>query len=318
MIVRTVLGDIAPDDLGVTYLHEHLIIDSPLVADQLPHIHLPSVDDAVAEVDLCAAAGVGAMVDAMPCASGRHVERLAAVSERSGLHVIATTGLHTPKYYPEHRWALEGSAEVLAEMFTADITDGIDRFDYAGPAVERTGHRAGILKIATSGSTITARDRSLFEAAAMTHQRTGVPILTHCEGGEGAPEQLALLTEFGVPLTRVVLSHTDRIADPGLHKDLLSSGVNLEYDQALRQAAAEVSATAGLLAEMIGAGFAGQLMLGTDGARRTLWTTLGGSPGLAWMMTGFTAILESRGIDAKARHQLLVTNPARFLAMGAI
>jgi phosphotriesterase-related protein len=57
-------------------------------------------------------------------------------------------------------------------------------------------------------------------------------------------------------------------------------------------------------------------MLGTDGARRTLWTALGGTPGLAWLLTGFTAVLESRGIDAKARHQLLVANPARFLAMG--
>jgi phosphotriesterase-related protein len=316
VIVRTVLGDIAPDDLGVTYLHEHLIIDSPLVADRLPHIHLPSVDEAVAEVAPCAAAGAIALVDAMPCASGRHVERLAAVSERSGLHVIATTGLHTEKYYPHHRWALEASADVLAGLFTADIEDGIDRFDYTGPAIERTGHRAGILKIATSGSTITARDRSLFEAAAITHQRTGVPILTHCEEGVGAPEQLALLAEFGVPLTRVVLSHTDKIADPGLHKELLSSGVNLEYDQALRQATDGAPATAGLLAEMIAAGFLGQLMLGTDGARRTLWTTLGGTPGLAWLLTGFTAVLESRGIDAKARHQLLVANPARFLAMG--
>lgn len=315
MIVRTVLGDIAPDQLGVTYLHEHLIIDSPLVADRLPHIHLPSVDEAVAELADCTAAGVGAMVDAMPCASGRDVVRLAAVSERSGLHLIATTGLHTEKYYPGQRWALEAPAEVLADLFTADIEHGIDRFDYTGPVIERTAHRAGILKIVTSGTTITDRDRRLFEAAALTHERTGVPILTHCEEGSGAVEQLALLAELDVPLDRVVLSHTDKIADPGLHKELLSSGVNLEYDQALRQAGDEVPATAGLLADMIDAGFLGRLMLGTDGARRSLWTALGGTPGLAWLQTGFAAVLESCGIDSEARHQLYVTNPARFLAM---
>ncbi|MDH3425560.1 MAG: aryldialkylphosphatase [Acidimicrobiia bacterium] len=317
MIVRTVLGDIAPDELGATYLHEHLIIDSPLVADRLPHIRLPSADDAVAELMDCVRAGAGAMVDAMPCASGRDVMRLAAVSKRAGVHVIATTGLHTPKFYPGHRWALEASADVLAELFVADIETGIDRFDYTGPVVERTDHRAGILKIVTSGTTITERDRRLFEAAAITHERTGVPILTHCEEGVGAPEQLALLAELGVPLTRVVLSHTDKITDPTLHKELLSSGVNLEYDQALRQATDEEPATARLLAEMIAAGFLGQLMLGTDGARRTLWATLGGTPGLAWLLTGFTAILASHGIDADARRELLVANPARFLAMEA-
>ena len=317
MIVRTVLGDIAPDQLGATYLHEHLIIDSPLVADRWPHIHLPSVEDAVTEVTACVAAGAGAMVDAMPCASGRDVRRLAAVSEQSGLHVIAATGLHTDKYYPGHRWALEAPADVLAELFVADIETGIDAFDYTGPVVERTTHRAGILKIVTGGTTITGRDRRLFEAAALTHQRTGVPILTHCEEGAGALEQLALLIEVGIPPTRVVMSHTDKIADPAFHKELLSSGVNLEYDQALRQATDEQPATPALLAEMIGAGFLAQLMLGTDGARRTLWTTLGGSPGLAWLLTGFTAILDSHGIDADARRELLVANPARFLAMEA-
>ena len=51
-LVRTVLGDIAAKDLGVTYAHEHLIIDSPLVADRWPHIHLPSADEAVAEMEL--------------------------------------------------------------------------------------------------------------------------------------------------------------------------------------------------------------------------------------------------------------------------
>lgn len=317
MIIRTVLGDIAPETLGVTYMHEHLIIDSPLVADRLPHIHLPSVDEAVAELAPCAAAGAGAMVDTMPCASGRDVVRLAAVSERSGLHVLAITGLHTEKYYPGQRWALEAPAEVLAELFIADIVDGIDRFDYTGPVVERTGHRAGILKIVTRGTTITARDRRLFEAAAIAHQRTGVPILTHCEEGVGAPEQLALLSELGVPLSRVVLSHTDKIADPGFHKELLSSGVNLEYDQALRQATDEAPTTAGLLAEMISAGYLSQLMLGTDGARRTLWTALGGTPGLAWMLTGFAGVLDALGVGVGARRELLVANPARFLAMEA-
>jgi phosphotriesterase-related protein len=231
--------------------------------------------------------------------------------------VIATTGLHTEKYYPGHRWALEAPAEVMADLFTADIEQGIDRFDYTGPVVERTAHRAGILKIVTSGVALTARDRRLFEAAAITHDRTGVPILTHCEEGVGAVEQLALLAEFDVPLNRVVLSHTDKIGDPGLHKELLSSGVNLEYDQALRQAGDEAPATANLLAEMIDAGYLGQLMVGTDGARRTLWTALGGTPGLAWLLTGFAAALDAQGVDANARHHLFVANPARFLAMEA-
>ncbi|MGI9647316.1 MAG: phosphotriesterase family protein [Acidimicrobiia bacterium] len=317
MTVRTVLGDIPPADLGTTYLHEHLIIDSPFVASRLPHIHLPDPDEAVAELALCQAAGVGAMVDAMPSASGRDVARLAEVSQRSGVHVVASTGLHTEKYYPGHQWAVEPSVDTLTRLFTSEIQTGIERFGPTGPAIEHTTYRAGIIKVATGGATLTDRDRKLFEAAAAAHQVTGAPILTHCEEGEGAPGQVDLLHRLGVPLSRVVLSHTDKITDPGLHAELLSAGVNLEYDQALRQAGDEEPVTARLLAAMIEAGYLGQLMLGTDGARRSLWASLGGGPGLAWLVTGFTEVLASHGIDAAHRRELFVANPANFLSFGA-
>ncbi|NQV07783.1 aryldialkylphosphatase, partial [bacterium] len=93
--IRTVLGDVAPDDLGATYAHEHIILDSPLVEDRFPDILLNDVEAAVSELTACAAAGVGAVVDAMPSAGGRDAMRLAEASRRSGVHIIATTGLHT-------------------------------------------------------------------------------------------------------------------------------------------------------------------------------------------------------------------------------
>ena len=62
--VRTVLGDIDPGDLGATYLHEHLIIDHPLVEDRFPHI---SCHRRRPRRGAALPSG-GAMVDAMPCA----------------------------------------------------------------------------------------------------------------------------------------------------------------------------------------------------------------------------------------------------------
>jgi phosphotriesterase-related protein len=56
-------------------------------------------------------------------------------------------------------------------------------------------------------------------------------------------------------------------------------------------------------------------MLGTDGARRSLWTAYGGAPGLAWMADEYRKILEEAGIESEAQDALFVTNPARFLAM---
>lgn len=309
MNIRTVLGDVAPEALGVTYLHEHLIIDSPLVADRWPHIHLASLDEATDEAGRCAAVGVRTMVDAMPCASGRDVVRLAAISRATGVNIVASTGLHTDKYYEGHRWTREEPAEALAELFTADVSVGVDHYDYTGPTVRRTEHRAGVVKVAMLGSTPSDRDRRLFEAAAITHAATGVPILTHCEGGMGADAQMALLSDLGVPLDRVVMSHTDKVADPGYHRELLGAGVNLEYDQALREQEAARSTTVELIESMAAEGFAPQIMLGTDGARRTLWATTGGGPGLAWLYQRFGAML-----DDGLRRALFIENPARFLA----
>ena len=69
MSVRSVLGDVAPSHLGRTLVHEHLILDNELIRRDFAHIHLPSVDDAVAEVESCRKVGIGAMVDVMPAAA---------------------------------------------------------------------------------------------------------------------------------------------------------------------------------------------------------------------------------------------------------
>lgn len=313
MIVRTVLGDVDPGALGPTYAHEHFIIDSALVADHFDVMHLPSVDEACAELEPCRAAGLGAAIDAMPCAAGRDAVRLAEVSAVSKVHVVASTGLHTTTYYAHQDWAIEGSADELAALFVADVEVGIDRYDYTGPIIQRTEHRAGIVKVATMGEH-TDRDRRLFEAAAQTHRRTGAPILTHCQGGEGGLEQIALLDRYAVPPERVALSHTDKVLDPAYHRALLDTGANLVYDQALRQPPDAEPGTAWLVETLVEEGFAGQLMLGTDGARRSLWSTLGGSPGLAWLLTGFADVLRRRGVDDETLDALFVANPARFLA----
>lgn len=313
-IVRTVGGDIAPEQLGMTFMHEHLIIDSPLVAQQMPHIHLPSTDDAVTELESCVAAGVGAMVDAMPCAAGRDAARLSEISARSGVHIVAATGLHTDRYYDAHPWARESEPEVLAELFTDDITIGVDRFDNTGAVVERLDARAGIVKIATMGTELTDRDRRLFAAGVETHRRTGAPLITHCEDGTGALEQVELLDALDMPLDGVVLSHTDKVTDTGYHVDILETGVRVEYDQALRQSPDEEKGTAWLVGEMVERGYLDQIMLGTDGARRSLWTTLGGAPGLAWLASGFPGLLARFGVDPSAIEAMFVTNPSEFLA----
>ena len=232
--IRTVLGDISPDALGRCYAHEHVIIDPSYTTQLFPEILLPSVDHAVRELNDFKAAGGGAMIDCMPCDAGRNVEKLAEISRRSGVHLVAPTGLHRVRFYPEGHWRFGRSWERLAELFVEEIERGIDANDCAGPDLRRTAHRAGVLKIASDAATLDDAERAAFEAVAAAHRRTGCPVITHCEAGRGA-EQVAFLASRGVEPRHVVLSHTDRHPDPAYHRALFRTGAYVEYDRVYGQ-----------------------------------------------------------------------------------
>ena len=310
--VRTVLGDIDPSDLGITYAHEHLVIDGGRPVQMVPEFDLGDVDAMTHELEDAHALGLRSVVDAMPCDAGRNAEKLAELSRRTGIHVIAPTGLHHERYYGPAHWNHRLTVDELAELFVADVTEGIDTYDYSGPTVRRTAHRAGIIKVAGSDGGPSDRDVRVFEAAAQAHQRTGAPILTHCEGGTGAIEQLRLLADHGVALEHVALSHVDKVVDRGYHRELLSTGAFAEYDQSFRWRDGP-NGTLQLLAWMAEDGLADRIVVGMDAARRGYYRVFGGTPGLTWLVDGFRGLLDTAGMDGLL-DILLVPNPARLLA----
>ncbi len=311
--VRTVLGDIEPAAMGVTYAHEHLVIVGGKPVEISPDFLLADVDRMSAELGDAAGAGLRTAVDAMPADCGRDPAKLAELSRRSGVHIVAATGLHHEKFYDPSHWSLRATEDDLADLFVADIEQGIDAHDYSGPIVARTPFRAGIVKIAGSQDGPSGRDEPIFHAAAVAHHRTGVPVHTHCEAGTGALEQIRVLTEPGVPVDRISLSHVDKVQDRGYHRELLATGAFAVYDQAFRWGD-RANGTLDLLEAAVADGRAGQVMLGMDAARQSYYTAYGGSPGLSYLLRGFSDLLEERGIGAAIRHGLFVENPARAFA----
>ena len=315
--VRTVLGDIDPAELGVTYAHEHVIIDGGRPVLMEPDFDLGDVAAMAVEVSEAAALGLRTVVDAMPCDAGRSALKLADLSRRTGVHIVAPTGLHHDRYYGPAHWSARIGADEIATLFALDVTDGIDANDYSGPIVQRTEHRAGVIKIAGSAGGPSDRDRRIFEAAAEAHRRTGVPILTHCEGGTGALEQLRTLTDAGVPPGHIALSHVDKVVDRGYHRELLGSGAFGEYDQSFRWGGA-TNGTLQLLAWAVEDGLDGQILLGMDAARRGYYRAYGGSPGLTWLLDGFTAAMAEGGLDEAVRRRFFVDNPGRAFAFAPL
>jgi phosphotriesterase-related protein len=314
-LVRTVLGDIDPAELGVTYAHEHLILAGrPAEID--PEFDLSDVAAMAVEVREAMDHGLRSVIDAMPCDAGRNATKLADLARQTGLNIVAPTGLHHERWYGPSHWSHEVTDEELADLFVADIEEGIDANDYRGPIVRRTPHRAGVIKIAGSDGGPSPRDSHVFAAAAISHRRTGAPILTHCEAGTGALEQVTLLTDLGVDARHIVLSHVDKVVDRAYHREIVSTGAFVEYDHSFRWGDG-ANGTTTLLDWMSEDRLTGHVVLGNDAARRRYLHVFGGEPGLAWLLETFPARMGTPDI-AGLEQQLFVDNPARAFAFAEV
>jgi len=294
--VRTVLGDIAPAEMGLTYSHEHIIIEEGFVTMGNKDFILNDVGKVSEELQNFYAAGGRTVVDTMPSACGRNVVKLAAVSKNTGVHIIVPTGIHLEKYYRPNHWRYFVTEEELTGLFIRDITEGIDEYDYSCPIVKRTAHKAGLIKLATGKEKFTPHQQTIFRSVVNAHTQTGVPILTHTTDGEQAMEQVELFVKLGADVKHIVLSHLDRNKDLGYHKAVMQTGVYVEYDSHFRWKNDDDNWTYTLLEKLL-PDFSEQITVGMDMARNSYWTSYGGSPGLNYLLTNFKEQMTKRGLQ---------------------
>ena len=294
--VRTVMGDIQSEQMGLTYSHEHVVIEEGFTTMANPEFILNDIIKISAELKEFHQFGGRTMVDTMPAACGRNILKLAEVSRNSKVNIIVPTGLHQEIYYPPNHWRYHLSVEEITELFIKDITDGVDQYDYNSPVVKRTSHKAGMIKLATGDEKITDHQHKIFEAVVNAHLETGAPILTHTNGGKLAMEQVELFLKLGADLNHVVLSHVDKQKDLAFHKDLMQTGVYVEYDSHFRWKTIDENPTYTLLENLLPL-YADRIVIGMDLAKNTYWKTYGGKPGLIYLLTEFRHELVARGIS---------------------
>ena len=289
--VRTVLGDIAPVEMGLTYSHEHIIIEESYPTEQNPLFLLNDVDKVSEELQHFYDLGGRTMVDTMPINCGRNVLKLAEVARRTGVQIIMPTGIHLEIYYPPNHWRYHYSEDQITQLIIDDIRWGVDRHDYGGPIVERTEYKAGMIKLATGDEPISPHQEKIFRAVVNAHRATGAPILTHTNYGRHALAQAQLFDRLGADLNHVVLSHVDRYQDVDHQREVLHTGVRVEYDSAFRWKKEETNWTYRFLQELLPE-FPHQITMGMDAAKHSYWRSYGGEPGLDFLLTSFKEDLE--------------------------
>ena len=290
-IIRTIGGDIAPAELGPCDAHEHLFLVTPAQ----PGDEFADVAKAIEEARTLVAAGGRALVDWTPLGLGRDLDGLRAVSDATGLHVVAATGLHRDAHYASDDPLRSESEEALADRFVADL------------------QRCGILKVGASYHYVTPFEEKAFAAAATAHERIGAPVCVHTEHGTMGLAIVERLQKLGVPPASVVLAHVDRNPDPGEHAGTAAAGAWLQLDGPGRTKYWPDSTILALIADLAERGHAGRLLLGGDTGRRSMMRAYGGGPGLDYLFARFKPRLE-RELSSELSEQIFVTNPARAFA----
>jgi phosphotriesterase-related protein len=289
--IRTVLGDISPGELGVCDAHDHLFLRSPM----LPGQQLDSIDAAAADLRSFARFGGKAVAQWTPFGMGRNATGLVQLSQATGVHIIAATGLHQAHHYEPA--VLARIEDQLANLFINELTrDGTVR--------------AGMIKVAGGFHELDAHARRVIAAAASAHWATNAPIAVHLEGGTAGPDVLELLCgELDVPPDRVILGHLNRSPDMGIHRYLASSGAFLAFDGPSRANHATDWLLFDSLTALAEAGHVEQVLLGGD----TTTAAARGAPGMAFLLRGLRPRIEREfGPDAVTR--IFIDNPARAFA----
>lgn len=301
--IMTVLGPILPEELGICLHHEHLLCHPKAFASQDPDRVLDREDLAIEELEAFVTMNGRAIVECSPRDYGRNMAGLIRIAGKAPVHLVAVTGRHKHLHAAEMKNATDVAA--LESEFVADLREGADG----------TEGRAGVIKIGTSLNEVTAVEEATIRAAAIAHGVTGAPITTHTEGGTMAREQMSLLESYGVDPRRVIIGHLDRKLEFDYLVDVAKTGAFVSFDQVGKDNLDGDTDRAWMLLHLAEAGYAAQLLVSQDLARRSLFLAYGGQPGLAYLLERFLLLLMEAGAEAMLVRKLLVENTASALTI---
>lgn len=338
-VVRTVLGDVDPSALGHTQPHEHLLIDvtrprskrataSERALDQAPitlasyyyvrrhhtsaDLQLFDVDVAIEELARYTAAGGATIVDVTSVGLGRDPQGLAAISRRSGVHVVMGAGFYFRDYHPTD--VATATQDELAAEIVADVRTGVGD----------TGIRAGIIGEIGLSHPLHADEAKVLRAACAAQRETGAALMIHPGRDPRSPlEALDIVAAEGVDPGRVIMSHVERtvfstaemraIADRGCYVAFDLFGQESSY-YALSPIDMPNDATrVDYIVELLGMGHGERVLVSQDICHKTNMRHYGGE-GFAHILDHVVPLMRRKGLDEDAITTITVTNPARALA----
>ena len=313
--VPTARGDVDTSELGFTLMHEHLKVESPNVRANWPHLfpdydRAAEIEYAVKVLDEAYETGIHTLVELTTLDLGRDIGFVQEVAERSPVHIIVCTGIHShPPLYLSR-----GDPDLIVPLYVHDIEEGI-----AG-----SGIRAGVIKVATDAA-VTEANAVQLRAAARAHRETGAPIITHSSApAETGRDQQDLFEEEGVDLTRVLIGHVGDTTDLDYLTSLLQRGSIIGMDR-FGLPMISLEDRIATVAELCKRGYASQIALSHDAStyldvspRETRQGPAADDWNFFTVSRKVLPALSELGVSEEQQHTMMVENPRRFFeAQGA-
>lgn len=314
MKVRTLTGDVAPQALGKTLIHEHLAVDwgEMLGRPKILDFEYDALrDKMVKALSDAHAYGISAMVECTPIGCGRYVDLFKEVAARSPVRIICSTGFFHESWCPMHPIARAFDIEMMTDLFVREITEGMGD----------TLIKAGIIKCATGEGRVSYKEEQVLRAAARAHRQTGCPIITHTTGGLGN-EQLDIFESESVMPNEIIISHVGCEKDNwfAYSESLLRRGANISFDRIGEPTFGEDGHWIALIQNAISKGYLNQIMMSHDSAVLVHGYNEIVNPGVelsgdfTYISRTFIPKLQQAGVSDQQLSVMLQENPQRVLS----
>ena len=303
-LIMTVRGPIPASEMGLTLIHEHVLVD--FIGADKTGSHRWNRQEVIPVVlpflEQAKKLGLQTMVECTPAYLGRDPLLLRELSEATGMHLITNTGYYgasNDKHLPES--AYSESADQLAARWIRDWEEGIDD----------TGIRPGFIKTGVNPVSLSELHSKLITAAALTHLKTGLTIASHTGPGIPAFEQLQLLEEEGVSAEAFIWVHAQGEKSLQRHVDAAQAGAWVSLDGLSDSNQDEYLK---MLKNLKNNGFLNKTLISHDAG----WYSPGEENGgefrdYSVLIEKFVPLLLSQGFTQADIHQLLVVNPKKAM-----
>ena len=300
MSIVGIFGEILPDHLGATYIHEHLSIDLSAQKNE-EDAKFDSKEQIMEELIRLRSKGISTIVEVTNRGMGRNIPVIAGIAEGSGMQVIASTGFYKEPFLPEYVYTM--SEKELTDLLVQDLTVGMD-------GTTTKAHVIG--EIGTSHNTVTSMEEKIFRCSVQAHLQTGKPISTHTTLGTMGIWQTDFLKQEGVKMEHVVIGHLDLSADMEYHLRIADRGCFLAFDTIGKVAYQPDEVRIKCLKNLIAHGHIGQIVMSEDLTRKSHLKKNGGI-GYSYLLEEFLPKLEEAGISRQQIDTILIDNPRKFL-----